>query len=172
MSKDRQVSTVWVRRVLAGGSLIVAAVLAGCSGSTGESTGSSAPSASVVTVVVATDLAFQPQEIRISTDQRVTVRLQNKGKVLHDWTVDRIAVTGAETRGSDSHAMGPSGGMGGGMGSGMMSEGAGAGDLHVAAEAGRVVDITFTAEQSGEYVFYCTVAGHRQAGMEGRLVVG
>ncbi len=150
----------------------MAAVLAGCSGSTGESTSSSAPRASVVTVV-ATDLAFQPQEIRISTDQRMTVRLQNKGKVLHDWTVDRIAVTGAETRGSGSHAMEPGGGMGGAMGSGgMMSGSAGAGDLHVAAEAGRVADITFTPEQSGEYVFYCTVAGHRQAGMEGKLVVG
>lgn len=162
-----------LRRVAVVGSLIAVAVLMGCSGSTGERTGSSAPNAGEVMVVVATDLAFQPQEIRVPVDQRVTVRLQNKGKVLHDWTVERIAVTGAETRGSDSHAMGPGDGMGGAMGSGgMMSGSAGAGDLHVAAEAGRVADITFTPEQSGEYVFYCTVAGHRQAGMEGRLVVG
>lgn len=165
-------SKVWLRRVSVGGSLIMAAVLAACSGSASESTGPSAPSPGVVAVVVATDFAFQPQEIRIPADQRVTVRLQNKGRVLHDWTVERVAVTGAETRGSASHAMGPGGGMGGAMGSGMMSEGWGAGDLHVAAEAGRVVDITFTPEQPGEYVFYCTVAGHRQAGMEGRLVVG
>lgn len=163
---------VWLRRVSVGGALIAVVALAACNGSKPQSTGPSAPSAGAVRVVVATDLAFLPQEIRIPADQRVTVRLQNKGRVLHDWTVERIAVTGAETRGSASHAMGPGGGMGGAMGSGMMSEGSGAGDLHIAAEAGQVVDITFTAEQSGEYVFYCTVAGHRQAGMEGRLVVG
>lgn len=113
-----------------------------------------------------------PQEIRIPADQRVTVRLQNKGKVLHNWTVERIAVTGTETRGSAGHAMGPGGVMGGGMGSGMMPGSSGVGDLHVAAEAGRVADIAFITGQSGEYVFYCTEPGHRQAGMEGRLVVG
>lgn len=162
---------VW-RRVSVVGSLLVAAVLSGCSSSTSENAGSSAPSASVVTLVVATDLAFQPLEIRIPADQHVTVRLQNKGKVRHDWTVERIAVTGIETQGSGNHVMGPGSGMDGARGNGMMSGSAGPGDLHVAAEAGRVADITFTPEQPGEYVFYCTVAGHREAGMEGRLVVG
>ncbi|WP_238626073.1 copper-containing nitrite reductase [Aggregatilinea lenta] len=32
--------------------------------------------------------------------------------------------------------------------------------------------ITFTADQVGEFVYYCSVPGHRQAGMWGKLVVG
>jgi nitrite reductase (NO-forming) len=32
--------------------------------------------------------------------------------------------------------------------------------------------LTFQVEQDGDYVYYCTVPGHRQAGMEGRLTVG
>lgn len=33
------------------------------------------------------------------------------------------------------------------------------------------VGVTFTAGASSVYAYLCTVAGHRQAGMEGRLVV-
>lgn len=32
--------------------------------------------------------------------------------------------------------------------------------------------VTFTVEQEGEYVYYCTIPGHRQAGMWGTLRVG
>lgn len=145
-------SRAWLRRISFGGSLVIAAVLAGCGGNSGES-----PRPEVLTVV-ATDLAFQPREIHLSVDRRVTVRLQNDGLVLHDWTVETIAVTGTETRRSGDHEMGP--GNRGAIG------------LHVAANVGRAAEITFTPEQFGEYVFYCTAAGHRQAGMEGRLVVG
>lgn len=145
-------SRAWFRWSSFAGSLVVAAALVGCGSGTSEG-----PSPEVLTVV-ATDLAFQPREIHLSVDRRVTVRLQNDGMVLHDWTVETIAVTGTETRRSGDHEMGPGN--------------HGATGLHVAANAGRAAEITFTPEQSGEYVFYCTAAGHRQAGMEGRLVVG
>lgn len=32
--------------------------------------------------------------------------------------------------------------------------------------------ITFTADKIGEYVYYCTVPGHKQAGMWGKFIVG
>jgi nitrite reductase (NO-forming) len=32
-------------------------------------------------------------------------------------------------------------------------------------------DVVFHASIAGEFVYYCTVAGHRQMGMEGRLLV-
>lgn len=45
-------------------------------------------------------------------------------------------------------------------------------DLHVVGvEAGETKTGGFTAPAAGEYTYYCAVAGHRDAGMEGKLVV-
>lgn len=44
-------------------------------------------------------------------------------------------------------------------------------EVHVAADRGRTAEGGMRAEQPGEYTFYCTVDGHRAAGMEGTLVV-
>jgi plastocyanin len=44
-------------------------------------------------------------------------------------------------------------------------------DAHVAAERGETSTGGFTASEPGEYVYYCTVSGHRGAGMEGTLIV-
>ena len=44
-------------------------------------------------------------------------------------------------------------------------------DAHVAAEAGESETGGFRADEPGEYTYYCSVDGHREAGMEGTLVV-
>ncbi|MBK5221818.1 MAG: cupredoxin domain-containing protein [Acidimicrobiia bacterium] len=44
-------------------------------------------------------------------------------------------------------------------------------EAHVAADRGETEVGGFTAEEPGRYIYYCTVAGHREAGMEGTLVV-
>ena len=44
-------------------------------------------------------------------------------------------------------------------------------DAHVAAEPGQTATGGVTAVKPGRYAYYCTVAGHRQAGMEGVLIV-
>lgn len=44
-------------------------------------------------------------------------------------------------------------------------------DAHVSAEQGQTAVGGFRAERPGRYTFYCSVAGHRDAGMEGVLVV-
>lgn len=36
---------------------------------------------------------------------------------------------------------------------------------------GQSMDVTFETVAAGEFAYYCTVSGHRQAGMEGRLIV-
>lgn len=44
-------------------------------------------------------------------------------------------------------------------------------DAHVVAGAGDTDEGGFRADEPGRYTYYCTVAGHRDAGMEGTLVV-
>ncbi len=44
-------------------------------------------------------------------------------------------------------------------------------DGHVPAEAGETGYGGFTASEPGRYTYYCSVEGHREAGMEGVLVV-
>ena len=44
-------------------------------------------------------------------------------------------------------------------------------DVHVAADRGETAEGGLRADEPGEYTYYCTIAGHREAGMEGTLVV-
>lgn len=44
-------------------------------------------------------------------------------------------------------------------------------DAHVAADRGETAEGGFRADSPGSYTYYCSVPGHRSAGMEGTLVV-
>src|SRR3954466_14915938 len=44
-------------------------------------------------------------------------------------------------------------------------------DIHVHGSADDVVKQTIPFDKPGTYEFYCSIAGHRQAGMKGQLVV-
>jgi plastocyanin len=44
-------------------------------------------------------------------------------------------------------------------------------DIHVAVQGGKTTSKSITFDKPGTYTFYCSVAGHREAGMEGTLVV-
>ena len=43
--------------------------------------------------------------------------------------------------------------------------------LHIGAAPGTISTATLTPTEPGRYSFYCSVAGHREAGMEGVLIV-
>jgi plastocyanin len=44
-------------------------------------------------------------------------------------------------------------------------------DAHVAADADETNEGGLRADEPGRYTYYCTVTGHRDAGMEGTLIV-
>jgi uncharacterized cupredoxin-like copper-binding protein len=123
--------------------------------------GQSQPAASApqTLAVAAKEFAFAPAALTVKAGQPVTISLQNTGAVEHDWSVREIEISGEAKSSGDA----PSGHM---MGS--------TGDepkLHVAAGIGGKGTLTFTPSKPGTYEYYCTVAGHKEAGMVGTLTV-
>ena len=123
--------------------------------------GQSQPAATVPQTlsVAAKEFAFAPAVLTVKAGQPVTISLQNTGAVEHDWSVREIEISGEAKSSGDA----PSGHMMGGMGDEPK--------LHVAAGIGGKGTLTFTPSKPGTYEYYCTVAGHKEAGMVGTLTV-
>jgi uncharacterized cupredoxin-like copper-binding protein len=74
-----------------------AALLAGCGGASGSSGAAPAANASLPTGVtetvtlVATDFAYQPAQIKMSGLGELTIKLENRGAVEHDFTIEGVA---------------------------------------------------------------------------------
>ena len=102
------------------------------------------------------EFAFQPSEIEVPQGALVRVILRNSGTIEHDWAVQEIDVTtfnAGPQAGHDMHAM------------------TNAPKLHAATQVGQTARLEFRPEKAGTYEILCTVAGHKEAGMKGRLIV-
>ncbi|MBT5773655.1 MAG: multicopper oxidase domain-containing protein [Dehalococcoidia bacterium] len=103
------------------------------------------------------DIAFAQPEITIEAGELVEIALTNTGVVDHDFTIEEIHTAHAyhdpteEAAGHDEHG----------------SEYA----MHHALVPGDSVLMRVIAEEPGTYEFYCTVPGHKEAGMVGTLTV-
>lgn len=147
---ERMERTMMMLRVGFLGVAVLTSVLSiGCGGAK--------PSAVEVT---AREFAFGPGEVHMKVGQRTQLRMRNDGQLLHDWTIDSMPASGMEVRQTGQHDM-PM----------MATPGPGLVMAHMAAEHGTTSMMTFTPTKAGTYSYYCSVAGHREAGMQGRLIV-
>lgn len=103
-----------------------------------------------------TDFSFTPAAITVPVGKPVTLTIKNSGVVEHDFGIQKISVRDV--------SMGHEEGMSHDMGAMDL-------DLHVSTQPNGVSAITFTPTEAGEYEFFCTVPGHKEAGMIGKLIV-
>lgn len=122
--------------------------------------GEAAPQATTQFHAVGTDsIAFAPDEFTVPAGVEITVEFTSEPAVDHDFVIAAAAAHGmAGDAGHGDHA---------GDAHAMAS-----GDLHVAhAEPGETVGASFIIVEPGTYEVYCSVPGHRQAGMVATLNV-
>lgn len=116
--------------------------------------GNAQPTVREVTIT-ASDIAYSTTTLEATVGQPIKVTFKNDGALTHDFTIVKIEASEVvEETGGHGHVM----------------EEADY-DLHVSAEPGTSGSLTFTPATAGTYEFYCTVAGHKEAGMNGTLTV-
>ncbi|MBI3361491.1 MAG: cupredoxin domain-containing protein [Chloroflexi bacterium] len=130
--------------------LVTALALAACSGSQAQS----GPN---TVALKAEALKYNPATIEVTAGQPVTLMFQNADSVEHDFSIMEIPVEMSATAETMAgHDMGS-----------MTSDP----QLHMAAKTGQSAALQFTPTKPGTYEFFCTVPGHREAGMKGTLIV-
>ncbi len=137
--------------------LVLSLVLAACaSGGTAET--ASEPKA---LTLIATDIAYDTEQIEAAVGQPVQLTLENQGVLEHDFSIVEIPLSGEVEMLEEP----------GEMADHEMGHAEDEPDVHIAVPTTDRGTIEFTPTAAGEYVYYCTVSGHREAGMEGVLVV-
>lgn len=130
--------------------LAVALTLAAC-------TGQGNPPAETQITLEVTDFLFTPDNLEVTAGQPVKLTLHNASVLEHDFSIVEIPLVGtAEETGGMEHDMGDT---------------AAEPELHVAVGGGQSASLEFTPTKPGTYDFWCTVSGHKEAGMTGTLVV-
>ena len=116
------------------------------------------------------DFRFVPETVTVKVGETIRLRLENHDPVLHDYTTDEDEFIVMEASGAshgdhdamaaddDDREMDPEAQVS-------------LQPLHIAAEANDYGELVFEATEAGEYEFYCSVPGHREAGMVGKIVI-
>lgn len=110
-----------------------------------------------LTVTGTNRLRFEPDSLTVPVGEEVQLTFAAQGAVEHDFVVEEAAEAGTAE---------------GGAAHGHAEDRAAAGDLHVThADPGQTSTTTFQINEPGTYTVYCSVPGHRQAGMLADLAV-
>ena len=118
----------------------------------------SAPQPQAITLTAQT-MTYSPSTFEVTAGVPVDLTFVNEDALEHDFSVLEIPVESVSEADpmSAEHEMQ--------MGAGVEPV------LHVAAEPGATNNLTFTPTKPGTYEFFCTVAGHKEAGMVGTMTV-
>jgi uncharacterized cupredoxin-like copper-binding protein len=111
-----------------------------------------------LTLVKMTSFAYAPETIEVTTGEVLEIAIQNAEPALHDFTIDKID--------ADVHVS-----YLGGTGQHEHQEPEKDADVHFALTEPASGVVHLKIHEPGEYIFYCTVPGHREGGMEGKLIV-
>ena len=106
----------------------------------------------------ATDFSYSPGSVTVPVGEPVILILKNSGVVEHDFVIEKIDVKSVLKKDSGSaahHAHGEEMDF----------------DLHISAQPGDTSVLEFTVSEPGTYTFFCSVEGHKEAGMMGELIV-
>jgi len=140
---------------LATGSALIGLSLAAWACGGGDSANDT-PDAESVTVVAENTL-FSPEEVSVPAGREVTLKLENRDTFEHDLEVEGLKVEVLEG-GSERPEHG---------GNHDDSDDV----LAVHTQGSDTATVTFMADEPGVYDIYCTIRGHREAGMVGTLTV-
>ena len=113
----------------------------------------------VLYLVKMTNFAFTPEVLEVNAGEVLEIAIQNVETILHDFTIDRID--------ADVHVS-----YLGGTGQHLHTDPEIEADVHFALTEPGTGVVHLKIDEPGEYVIYCSVPGHREAGMVGTLIVG
>ena len=111
-----------------------------------------------LTLIEMTSFAYAPSVIEVGAGEVLEIAIQNGELALHDFTIDKID--------ADVHIS-----YLGGTGQHEHQEPERDADVHFALTEPASGVVHMKVDEPGEYEFYCSVPGHREAGMEGTLIV-
>ncbi len=136
--------------------VVVATALVGCQGDDREDVEVAANPDQTVEIMM-TDMAFAPAEISADADRQVRLVFRNEGALSHDFTISEMPhgdmrMMGSASRGGHAHDA---------------RENA----VHIAVDPGTTATLDLETTEAGTFEFFCSVPGHREAGMAGSFTV-
>ncbi|MBM7650481.1 putative cupredoxin-like copper-binding protein [Bacillus ectoiniformans] len=102
-------------------------------------------------IISATDYSFDPSSLNVNLQQEVTLKLVNEGNVEHDLEI--IGLNAEFITNNEVHEHQTK----------LNST------VHLHANAGEETKLTFKPLEIGQFSFYCTIPGHKEAGMVGSI---
>lgn len=112
--------------------------------------GGAPAAAAAATTLAMQDIKFDKATLAATKGQALTISLTNSGALEHDFTIDKIdakATLDGKDAKTEKYA------------------------VHASVKPKASGKLEITANAAGSFEYYCTVAGHKEAGMKGTLTV-